>query len=103
MNSVLTWGNGLQYLLSFFFVIALMLFLLWTLKRLQNGTSMLNKKTNRLQTLETLSVGTRQKIVLIRVDGREVLVGVSAQQMTLLSPWPVTDQTTPHWPEKVTP
>ena len=103
MNSVWTWGNGLQYLLSFIFVIALMLFLLWTLKKLQNGSSMLQKKTNRLQTLETLSIGTRQKIVLIRVDEREVLVGVSAQQMTLLSPWPEADQTTPHWPEKVNP
>jgi flagellar biogenesis protein FliO len=41
--------------------------------------------------LETLSVGTRQKIMLIRVDDREILVGVSVHNMTVLSPWPRND------------
>jgi flagellar protein FliO/FliZ len=81
-------GDWLQYLFSFVFVVGLLLTLLWTLRRLQNGQGLLRKHTQRLQTLETLSVGTRQKIMLIRVDDREILVGVSAQNMTVLSPWP---------------
>ncbi|MBP6275812.1 MAG: flagellar biosynthetic protein FliO [Limnohabitans sp.] len=88
MNSVWTLGDWLQYLFSFIFVIGLLLALLWTLRKLQNGSSLLGKNTHRMQTLETLSVGPRQKIVLIRVDDREILVGITVQQMTVLSPWP---------------
>jgi flagellar protein FliO/FliZ len=87
MNSVWTLGDWLQYLFSFVFVIGLLLTLLWTLRKLQNGQGLLRKHTQRLQTVETLSVGTRQKIMLIRVDEREILVGVSAQNITVLSPW----------------
>ncbi len=88
MNSVWTLGDWLQSLFSFIFVIGLLLMPLWTLRKLQNGSSLLRKSTQRMQTLETLSVGTRQKIMLIRVDNREILVGVTAQQMTVLTPWP---------------
>ncbi len=88
MNSVWTLGDWLQYLFSFIFVIGLLLTLLWTLRKLQGGSSLLRKSTARLQALETLSVGTRQKIMLIRVDEREILVGITAQQMTVLTPWP---------------
>ncbi len=103
MTSVWTLGDWLQYLFSFDLVIGLLLVLLWTLRKLQSGSSLLRKNTQRLQTLETLSVGTRQKIMLIRVDEREILVGVTAQQMTVLSPWPETEQTAPHSPEINTP
>ena len=91
MNSVWTLGDWLQYLFSFVFVIGLLLTLLWTLRKLQNGQGLLRKHTQRLQTVETLSVGTRQKIMLIRVDQREILVGVSAQNITVLTPWPEND------------
>ena len=94
MNSVWTLGDWLQYLFSFVFVIGLLLTLLWTLRRLQNGQGLMRKHTQRLQTLETLSVGTRQKIMLIRVDDREILVGVSVHNMTVLSPWPQNDKDT---------
>jgi flagellar protein FliO/FliZ len=92
MSSVWTLGDWLQYLFSFVFVIGLLLTLLWTLRKLQNGSLMPRKTTQRLQTLETLSVGPRQKIMLIRLDERDILVGVTAQQMTLLTPWPVSPE-----------
>ncbi len=103
MNSVWTLGDWLQYLFSFVLVIGLLLALLWTLRKLQSGGSLIRKNTQRLQTLETLSVGTRQKIMLIRVDEREILVGVTAQQMTVLSPWPETPQANGHSLETNTP
>ena len=53
-----------------------------------SGSTMLRKKSQRMHTVETLSVGPRQKILLIQVDGQDVLVGVTAHQMTALSPWP---------------
>ena len=90
MSSAWTFADWLQYLLSFALVIGLLLALLFTLRKLQNG-NMLRKSANRMHILETLSVGPRQKIVLIQVDGREVLVGITAQQMTALSPWSEKD------------
>ncbi len=86
MSSAWTLADWLQYLLSFGLVIVLLLALLWALRKLQNG-AVLRKSTQRLQMLETLSVGPRQKIALIRVDGQEVLVGITAQNMSTLSPW----------------
>ncbi len=103
MNSVWTLGDWLQYLFSFIFVIGLLLSLLWTLRKLQNGSLLLRKSTQRLQALETLSVGPRQKIMLIRVDEREILVGVTAQQMTVLTPWPDASHTAAPSPETNTP
>ena len=43
------------------------------------------KTERRMKVVETLAVGPRQKIVLLRVAGREVLVGVTAQQMHALA------------------
>ena len=103
MNSVWTLGDWLQYLFSFIFVIGLLLALLWTLRKLQGGSSLLGKNTHRMQTLETLSVGARQKIMLIRVDDREILIGVSAQQMSVLAPWPDACSPDVASPEKTTP
>lgn len=103
MKSVWTWGDGVQYMLSFIFVIGLLLCLLWALRRLQNGSVLLRKSTTRLQALETLSVGTRQKIMLIRVDQREILVGITAQQMTVLTPWPDAPPTQAPTPEPPAP
>ena len=103
MNSVWTLGDWLQYLFSFIFVIGLLLALLWTLRKLQGGSSLLGKNTQRMQTLETLSVGTRQKIMLIRVDDREILIGVTAQQLSVLTPWPEAGAPDAASPEKTTP
>ena len=79
----------MQYVLSFALVIALLLAVLWGLRKMQNGNSFLRKHAQRLHTVESLSIGPRQKIILIQVDGQDVLIGVTAHQMTSLSPWPV--------------
>ncbi len=92
MSSAWTLADWLQYLLSFGLVIGLLLALLWTLRKLQNG-AVLRKSFQRMQLVETLSVGPRQKIILIQVDGREVLVGITAQHMTALSPWSANGST----------
>jgi flagellar protein FliO/FliZ len=89
MNTGWTFSDWLQYAFSFALVIGLLLATLWGLRKMQNGSIFLRKTTQRLQTIESLSIGPRQKIVLIQVDGQDVLVGVTAHQMTALSPWPV--------------
>ena len=88
MNTGWSFSDWLQYAFSFALVIALLLAVLWGLRKMQNGNSFLRKNAQRLQTVESLSIGPRQKIVLIQVDGQDVLIGVTAQQMTALSAWP---------------
>jgi len=90
----LGWTDLLQHLLSFVLVIGLMLGLLWALKRLQGG-ALMQRKHQRLQVLETLSLGPRQKLALVRVDGQQMLVGVTAGQINSLGPWhPLSDEPT---------
>jgi len=73
---------------SLILVFGLMGALLWGLRRMQMkiGAPMPGR---RLHMLESVSVGPRQKIALLRIDAREVLVGLSPGQMTALGQWTV--------------
>jgi flagellar protein FliO/FliZ len=60
--------------------------LLWTLKRMK-GLQIQHKGPPMLQVLETISVGPRQKMALVRVGTHQVLVGMTANQFTALGQW----------------
>jgi flagellar protein FliO/FliZ len=68
-------------------VLALLGGFLWMLRRMQTGLRP-GGLARRMQVLEVVSVGPRQKIALVRVGEREVLVGVSPNQLTALGSWP---------------
>jgi flagellar protein FliO/FliZ len=68
-------------------VVALMLALLWGLRQLQSKINSQNSG-RRLQIIESLSVGARQKVALIRVGEREVLIGISPTQINGIASWP---------------
>ena len=68
-----------QYLLSFALVIGLLLALLYALKKLQRSNPFIKGQQQRLHIVETLSVGPRQKIAIIRCDEQEFVVGISPQ------------------------
>ncbi len=72
-----------QYLASFTLVILLLLSLLFSLKRLQSG-SMFKAHGQRLHVVESLSMGTRQRLVLVRLDQQELLLGVGANEVHTL-------------------
>lgn len=74
---------------SLVLVFGLMGALLWGLKRMQTQMGR-SQPGRRLQIVESVAVGPRQKIALVRVDGHEVLVGLSPGQMTALGQWPVS-------------
>ena len=80
--------DTLRIIGSLILVFGLMGALLWGLKRMQTqmGQSLPGR---RLQIVESVGVGPRQKIALVRVDGHEVLVGLSPGQMTALGQWSV--------------
>ena len=78
--------DWLQYLLSFGLVIALLLGSLWLLRKLQSGAMGARAGGSaRLKIVETLSVGPRQKIALVQLDGQDVLLGITAQSICALN------------------
>ena len=83
-----------QYLASFTLVIALLMGFLVLLKRLQHGT-VFKQRGQRLQILESLSVGTRQRLILVRVDQQELLLGIGANEIQQLLVQPAKAEHTP--------
>lgn len=77
--------DWLRYLMNFGLVIVVLLGCLWMLKRMQGSSTLLARKSKgRLQVVESLSVGPRQKIMLVAVDGREVLVSATPHTIQAL-------------------
>jgi flagellar protein FliO/FliZ len=74
-------------------VLVLLAAMLWMLRRMQ---SMQTAKggVSRLQVVETISIGPRQKIALLRVDTQMLLVGMSANQFTALGQWQLAPKPT---------
>ncbi len=85
----------LRFMGSMLLVLALLAGLLWGLKRLQAATLIPGGAARQLQVIEAVSVGPRQKIALVRVGSREVLVGVSPANITALGQWPSAPAGTP--------
>jgi len=83
----LTGADVFRMLGSLGLVIALLVALLWALRRLQ-GKMYDQNSSRRLQIIESLSVGPRQKVALIRVGKREVLIGISPTQINGIASWP---------------
>jgi flagellar biogenesis protein FliO len=79
---------------SLIVVFGLMGAVLWGLRRMQSRIVQA-VPGRRLQILETLGVGARQKIALVRVDNHEVLVAVSPAQITALGQWTAAVPTAP--------
>ena len=87
MNPGITGADVFRMLGSLALVISLLVLLLWSLRKLQGKMSSHNSG-RRLQIIESLSVGTRQKVALIRVGEREVLIGISPTQINGIASWP---------------
>jgi flagellar protein FliO/FliZ len=86
MASGLSGMDMLRFAGSLILVLSLLGGLLWALKRMQSGVRT-GGGERQLQVIEAVSVGPRQKIALVRVGPREVLVGISPTQITALGSW----------------
>lgn len=87
MNTGLNAMDVLRMVGSMAVVIALLLAVLWGLKRIQN--QMLTAQHNgRMHVLESQSIGTRQKIALVRIGEHEVLLGITPTHINALGQWP---------------
>ena len=86
MGTAATSIDWLRVSASMLLVLGLLAALLWMLKRMK-GLQIQHKGPPMLQVLETISVGPRQKMALVRVGAHQVLVGMTANQFTALGQW----------------
>jgi flagellar protein FliO/FliZ len=87
MNKVVEPSQWFGLLTSFGLVIALLLATLWVLRRM--GANGLRKQAGRrIELLDSLWLGNRQRLVLVKVNGQEILVGVSQQSVVPIERWP---------------
>ena len=82
-------GNNIDWLrmgASMVLVLGLLAALLWTLKRMK-GLQIKHKGPPLLDVMETISIGPRQKMALVRVGTHQVLDGMTATKFTALGQW----------------
>ncbi|OAI11717.1 flagellar biosynthetic protein FliO [Methylomonas koyamae] len=78
---LVTSADVVQWLLALLLVLAVFLLLVWALKK-SGGLAMAGK--NKLAVLAGLSLGMREKLVLVRVGEKELLLGVSSGRIDKL-------------------
>jgi flagellar protein FliO/FliZ len=76
-------GSVAQLALSLAAIIALILAVSWVLKRLKLGAI---RGRGEITVIDQLSLGPRERIVLVRVGGSQVLIGVGAGGVVGLTP-----------------
>ncbi len=74
-----------QIVFSLGLVVVLILGIGWTLKRM-GGVSA--GSSRQLKMIAAIPVGTRERIAVIEVGGRQILVGITAQNITRLMELP---------------
>ncbi len=86
--------DWLSFAVSFTAVLATLGALLYLIRRVQQrGIPGLPQR--RIRILESASVGPRQKLVLLRVNEQELLIGVSPQQISTLASFASDNKETP--------
>ena len=83
--------DWLSFIASFAVVLVLLGVVLVGLKKMQSG-NLLGMSQRKIRILDTVSIGPRQKIVLLRVKDEDILVGVTVQQINTLAGFPLTEE-----------
>ena len=83
MGKAIEPSQWLSLIASFALVLVLLLGTLWVLRRI-GATGLRAQSGRRLSVVESLWLGNRQRVVLLRVDDREILLGISAQGINRL-------------------
>ena len=89
MTSSFGWTEWLSMMGSFVVVLGLLVATLIVINRMCPKMGISGSK--RIQPLEVQNLGGRQKLVLVRINNEQVLVGLSAQNMTSLGSFPYID------------
>lgn len=83
MSKAIDTSQWLSLIASFALVLVLLLGTLWVLRRI-GAAGLRSQAGRRLVVVESLWLGNRQRVVLLRVDSREILLGISNQGITRL-------------------
>ncbi|SFF96929.1 flagellar biosynthetic protein FliO [Neptunomonas qingdaonensis] len=83
-QDVLTSQAIMQMLLGLALVVVVILLLAWALRRVSN----LHQSHQKMKIVSSLSLGTRERAVLIEVGDRQLLLGVAAGHVSLLESFP---------------
>ena len=75
------WGPALRMLASLIAVLAIVAALAWVAQRLKNGGRL---QSGLIQVVSGVSLGNREKVVLLRVNDEDILVGVGPAGMRSL-------------------
>lgn len=81
--------STLRSLGSLLVVLGCLLLLTWFLKKRAWGASIIRSQ-RRMQIIEKLGVGQRQYLALVRIDGEDMLIGISPERITELGFTPTT-------------
>jgi flagellar protein FliO/FliZ len=92
-SSTLPSGAGL--LAAVAVLLVLLAAALWALRRFAAGSAWWRAAPQRLQLVEVRALGPRHRVVLMRVDDKEVLIGVSPGQISVIDRWSVGPQPLP--------
>jgi flagellar protein FliO/FliZ len=83
-------GSTMYSLLMLALVLAAIPASLWVMKRLQNIRPA--SAPRLMEITSQVALGPRERVVVLRIPGRELVLGVTAQQITLLAEQPLTLQ-----------
>ncbi|SBV94849.1 putative flagellar biosynthesis protein, FliO [uncultured delta proteobacterium] len=93
-DSLFTWGSYFQALAILFLIVAVLFVALWFLKR-RGGIKLLTRQGNLF--LESrLALGPKKSLVVVRFLNKRVLLGVTDQQITMLTELPTDEDATAH-------
>ena len=84
------WSEWLSMMASLLLVIGMLVATLFAIKKL--GPNLGNSGNRRLKLLEIQNLGGRQKLLLVSLNGDQVLIGLSPQGMTKLGSWSAVEE-----------
>ena len=88
-RSALGTDKIVELIVALALVIGLVLVLGWIGRRMQSN----RHHSSNLRTVATVSVGSKERVLIVEADGERLLLGVTARQINMLHLLPETTQT----------
>ena len=86
-------ASGISHVgLALFVVLMLIIVLAWVMRKFKFGH---HQKLAQLELIQGISLGARERVVIVHVDGRRLLLGVAPGQVSLLTELAVDPADTP--------
>ena len=87
MATTLGAWDWIYMFLSFIFVLFLLFVTLYFIKRMNNINIKNSKHGASIHVIQSISLGGKQKILLIRVNNNDILIGVTLNNINKIASW----------------